>query len=616
MCGKACAQKLALALLAPLFMLALAEGTLRLSRQGLPVRFLQAFSIAGTPCWVNNPFYGYRFFSPELARSPSPLACARTKPRDVVRIVVLGESATMGDPLIEFGPPRMLEKMLNAAGGPPRFEVINAAMTAINSPVIADIARELRNLQPDVVLIYMGNNEAVGPFGPTSRGRSRLGTRLIPLRVVLTRLHLLQGLKLAMESIVSAGRDPRVFHMDTVGRLALRAEDPRLASMYDLYADRLARIIELAREAGAEVLLSTMAVNLSACPPLGSVNRTDWTDDECQRWADAWAAGIQAQAAGRTEEALAAYRTAAGLDAGHAELAYRLAQTLAAGGHQDEAAKWFVQARDADTRRYRADSRINQIIREQACRHAVRLVDAEADFRATGADAQLFLDHVHFTFEGTYRLAGLWFRELAQDHPGREMPDIEACRRRLFFTARGELRQAEAMAVRYRRDPFTNQLDNAWRQADLAATIQRCRQANAVANLDRLRLQYQEEAARDPADPFLPLQWGSTLLEARRLTEALPLLMNYMERLPRHFEARLMPAFILAKASQPDQAAELLLGAGPPYGWYLSEHALGLIESLLADGFRNEARAFGQAVLDRRTFFVGRRRLTAVVERL
>src|SRR5207245_11661474 len=45
------------------------------------------------------------------------------------------------------------------------FEVINVAFTAINSHVILPIARECAAHDGDLWIIYMGNNEMVGPFG-------------------------------------------------------------------------------------------------------------------------------------------------------------------------------------------------------------------------------------------------------------------------------------------------------------------------------------------------------------------------------------------------------------------------------------------------------------------
>lgn len=60
-------------------------------------------------------------------------------------------------------------------------------MTAISSPVIADIAGELARHEVDVFIIYMGNNEVVGPFGPgTVLTDGRLAAWLTPMRVALS----------------------------------------------------------------------------------------------------------------------------------------------------------------------------------------------------------------------------------------------------------------------------------------------------------------------------------------------------------------------------------------------------------------------------------------------
>ena len=41
-------------------------------------------------------------------------------------------------------------------------------MTAINSHVAVEIARDCAAHQPDLFVVYMGNNEVVGPFGPAT----------------------------------------------------------------------------------------------------------------------------------------------------------------------------------------------------------------------------------------------------------------------------------------------------------------------------------------------------------------------------------------------------------------------------------------------------------------
>ena len=59
----------------------------------------------------------------------------------------------------------MLESLLSLRHPGTRFEVVNAAMTAINSHVILPIARDCARADGDIWVLYMGNNEVVGPFG-------------------------------------------------------------------------------------------------------------------------------------------------------------------------------------------------------------------------------------------------------------------------------------------------------------------------------------------------------------------------------------------------------------------------------------------------------------------
>ena len=59
----------------------------------------------------------------------------------------------------------MLQAMLELRYPGTHFEIVNAAMTAINSNVILPIARDCASAGADIWVIYMGNNEVVGPFG-------------------------------------------------------------------------------------------------------------------------------------------------------------------------------------------------------------------------------------------------------------------------------------------------------------------------------------------------------------------------------------------------------------------------------------------------------------------
>src|SRR5436305_6829320 len=58
-----------------------------------------------------------------------------------------------------------MEILLNQHYPHANLEVINVAFTAINSHVILPIARECAKHEGNLWIIYMGNNEMVGPFG-------------------------------------------------------------------------------------------------------------------------------------------------------------------------------------------------------------------------------------------------------------------------------------------------------------------------------------------------------------------------------------------------------------------------------------------------------------------
>ena len=76
-------------------------------------------------------------------------------------------------------------------------------------------------------------------------------------------------------------------------------------------------------------------------------------------------------------------------------------------------AKHFQKACDCDALVFRADSRINDIIRDTARQMGgpgLALCDAAASLPEPGKipGVETFYEHVHFNFDGSYRLARLW----------------------------------------------------------------------------------------------------------------------------------------------------------------------------------------------------------------
>ena len=203
------------------------------------------------------------------------------------------------------------------------------------------------------------------------------------------------------------------------------SDDPRLTLVYDNFDRNLAGICDAAERSCAAVILATVAVNLSDCPPLASLHRPDLSPEALGRWQKLYAWGAEAESRGDWADALVRWEEAAEIDDRFAELQFRLGECLAALNRRAEResdsnwpATWHVL-------RFRADSRNNAIVREVAASlrgQNVRLVDAERIFsQETGLNdlpgEEPVYEHVHLTFAGNYLLAKAVLEQVAEALP-------------------------------------------------------------------------------------------------------------------------------------------------------------------------------------------------------
>lgn len=432
--------------------------------------------------YTTNDRFGWRFFPRSLARV-SRRCTLSAKPAGSVRIFVLGGSAAMGfpDPSFNFG--RVLAVMLREQYPDVQFEVVNGAMTAINSHVTFEIARDCAAHEPDLFVVYLGNNEVIGPYGPgTVFQQWSPSLRMIraSLWVKSTRAgQLLGNVASYFRSDEGTPDSWRGLEMFLENRVA--ADDPRLTAVYYNYRRNLADICGAARRAGAPVILSTVAVNLRECPPFASLHRSDVTPEDLTKWNSMYEAGVEFQASERWQEAVEKYEAAAKIDDRFAELHFRVGQCLMKASRFADARDRFSTARDLDVLRFRADSRINGIIREVAAEQettGVRLVDAERVFAESHPESNgipggdVFYEHVHLTFEGNYLLARSVMDQvraaspqLAADGDQGEVPSKQRCAELLGLTPWDEYSLAANMVDVTSREPFTNQFDHSVRQA-------------------------------------------------------------------------------------------------------------------------------------------------------
>lgn len=433
---------------------------------------------------------------------------------------MLGESAAMGDPDFAYGFSRYLEVMLRQRFPAMKFEVVNTGMVAINSHVSLLLARELSKYQPDMYVVYAGSNEVVGPYGPGAV----VTASSMSLPVIRASIFVRSS---RIGQLFSGSGQPRGEWrgMEMFLDKQVRAESPRMESAYANFANNLQRMVGVARASGAHVVLSTIATNLRDSAPFGSLHRPGLSPDALRSWSALVQHGAELEAAQSFAEALKLYSSAAQIDDQYAELQFRMARCDLALGDFAAAKEHFIRARDLDTLRFRADSRINEIIRATAKASGpdATLLDTESLFAGESRNgvigSELLYDHVHLTPIGNYLLARSVYEQVvktlpdeANDTAGSAEPPSELeCERLLAFTGHDRARVASEMATRLQRPPFTKQLNHAEQLQNLMLQA-----AGSVESAQDTFAQYQWAIAQYPSDLTLHYKFGFFLFDYDR----------------------------------------------------------------------------------------------------
>jgi tetratricopeptide (TPR) repeat protein len=548
----------------PLVLVLSLEAGLRVVGYGNPAAFTVRCTVQGRPAYCDNDRFTWQFFPPGAFRLPPAFAIPAAKPPGTFRIFIVGESAAQGDPEPSYAFGRYLEVMLRERFPATHFEVINTGITAVNSNVLLPIARDLARHQGDLFVLYIGNNEVVGPFGAgtalTSRGSSLPFIRAA-ISVRSTRLGQLLGGVLQSITKRSDARGWRGMEMFLEQQVP--ADAPGIARVYEHFRSNLRDIIAVARRSGARVLVSTVGVNLKDGAPFGSLHRTDLTRAEREAWEVEVSAGQALERAGRHAAALERYLAAAAIDDRHAELQFRIGRTAWALNAFAVAKERFARARDLDVLRFRADGRINAIIRSVAgaAGPGVELVDAEALF-ADGSPhevpgRELFYDHVHLNPPGNYLLARALFPRVVALLPedvrrsaAAADPLSQAEAERLLALTRFDRRRVARTALGWwSQPPFTNQLNHDEQIRELQSEAE-----GESETPEQTAAAYRAAIARAPADRWLHLNYGVFLEERRYVPAAAVEFRRALELLPGNYVASDQLASALAQLGEFDAA--------------------------------------------------------------
>lgn len=552
----------------PLILVFFLELGLHLTGYGVSSGFFIEKEINGQAVFTENNKFTWQFFPPHLARPSCHLTVPGAKKPGTMRLFVLGGSAAMGDPDFSFGFSRILEKMLQYQYPDTRFEVINVSITAINSHVVLPIIRDCEKLQPDLFILYLGNNEIIGPYGPStvfSPFSSSLG--FIRFQVFLNATRTGQLLKNIGRRFRRQSDDlPAWQGVDMFMENRLRMRDKRTEAAYDHFQKNLEDICEIGARSGTGMILSTIATNLKDCAPFGSLHRLGLPDKLLQEWQACYDAGIHAESMGLLDDAVESYIKAAGSDYEFADQHFRLARCYQALDQFDTALFHFTEARDLDALRFRADTRINELIRKCAADEKYRnmiLIDAEKDFQNSSdhglPGSRLFYDHVHMNFKGNYLLARLIKdrieKRLQLESRNPELSETE-CAERLAFTMVDRHRIEREILGRMKSPAFANRLDNRELVEQLQMKLDGLKSEMNPDAFTEAKASYQRAIELDNQDWVLHSNFGLLLLEAGDPAGAAEQFHFVLQRIPDDYLSYNNLGLAFVQLGKPERAVE------------------------------------------------------------
>ncbi|HYX26498.1 MAG TPA: hypothetical protein VFC23_20250 [Thermoanaerobaculia bacterium] len=299
-----------------------------------------------------------------------------------LRVALFGESVAAGYLYApRLTPAGVLETQLRTAGGGGNFEVIDLARTNETLASLAETVRTSLQVNPDVLVIFAGNNwnlletPEVSPYAPPVAARREYAA-------------------------------------------TLRAEG--IAGPVRVAAERLRQRAEATLEL---VALIAGAVRIPVVLVLPEVSLADWETRQppvwlpgegTARWHDLYGEAVGALGRGDFAAALDAARAMQELDGGHCATTWRLLARAWMGWGDLEAAREAALA-EVDAAAYatqaflgapQATTAARALLRDAARRHGFAAVDLRQVFREHTGESlpgrRLFLDYCHLTAEGVH----------------------------------------------------------------------------------------------------------------------------------------------------------------------------------------------------------------------
>ncbi len=579
----------------PIVFLLILELGLRLFNYGYPVQLVLKDSIGKDEVYRYNHKFAWRFFDPSIARSGEHFFFPAKKSENTFRIFVFGASAAFGDPNSDFGFSKSLNLMLKDRYPEINFEIINTAVTAINSNVVRTMVDECTQYDPDLFLIYLGNNEVVGPFGPTAVLTPYIyNSSLLRAGIYLRSTKTWQLVESMLRSISPSPNNSEWGGMAMFLKHQFRQSSPQMKTVYSNFQENLESMVESAADQEIDLLLSQVSVNQSHCAPLMSLHQQELAPENLKLWEKEFQLGKKLFDKGNYKEAVEKLQSALNIDPEYAENHYLLGKCFQYTGSKVEALKYFKSAIDHDALRFRADSKINAIIAEVADDHNAVLVSPDDHLKQYCPDSILgetiFWEHVHFNFLGNYLLAGAFLPEIestmvkrgiVNSISSKEIVSPNLVAGQLGYTLYDQYLDADAMSRKMSKAPFINRLDNDT-QLNKVIAIRDTLKTYLPTYSRGIATQYDQAISFDPNNLATIQNKGSYLSEfLQEYSQASNHFDQVVRRNPFDYKAKLQLGLELAKLGNGKRAIHYMEVAKDqnPYYWQ-THNSLGILRLL------------------------------------
>ncbi|MCK5086988.1 MAG: hypothetical protein KAQ90_05680, partial [Melioribacteraceae bacterium] len=254
----------------PILMLVLLETGLRYFDYGKD--YSQWIKVDNQKMVLNSDIAYRYFYNIKSVPYPSQDLFDIEKKPNSFRVFIVGGSSAAGYPFSPNGSfAKYIRKRLELLYPDRTIEIINTAMSAINSYTLRDLFQGILEEQPDVILIYAGHNEYYGALGAGSMESLGSSRSVVNFMLSLNKYKTTQLLRNFIKSSM------KIFSGDekASGTLMSRMAEDQLIELnsdvyntgVDQFEGNLEDMFKMANESGVPIIISNLTSNLKDQKP-------------------------------------------------------------------------------------------------------------------------------------------------------------------------------------------------------------------------------------------------------------------------------------------------------------------------------------------------------------